>query len=229
MRRLKNSSTSPGLPTVNSPAFSRKKGRFSGKNRLKRSRFTCWSSTSTCAKSVFTVPSRARLGVTVYFTSPPTSPSRVPSTGLGPDASALASAYGMTFRLRSTGTFTPESVPASDRRYRSYCRGIGAQYARSLRRRMFRWKFTPHTWSAPCGNRRVLNGMANSADHPLSEIFARTCHAPSQLMLKPPPAPLVCVCIPLMPPPPCPSLVDWPSYSMPAGLVPNTNPFWRSR
>ena len=50
IRRLKNSSSSPGCPTENSPAFSRKNGRFSGKNRLNRSRLICWSSTSTCAK-----------------------------------------------------------------------------------------------------------------------------------------------------------------------------------
>jgi hypothetical protein len=41
MRRLKNRSTSPGLPTLKKPAFSRKNGRFSGKNSVKRSRLTC--------------------------------------------------------------------------------------------------------------------------------------------------------------------------------------------
>ena len=35
--------------------------------------------------------------------------------------------------------------------------------------------------------------------------------------------------LPARPPPPWPSLVTCPSYSMPAGLVPNTNPFWTSR
>ena len=49
---LKNTSASPPMPTENSPAFSRKNGRFSGKNRLKRSRLICCVSTSTCAKSV---------------------------------------------------------------------------------------------------------------------------------------------------------------------------------
>jgi len=34
------------------PRPSRKKSRFSGKNRLNRVRFTCCSSISTCAKSV---------------------------------------------------------------------------------------------------------------------------------------------------------------------------------
>ena len=50
MRRLKKSSVWPGslkaappplLATVKAPAFSRKNGRFSGKNRVKRSRLTC--------------------------------------------------------------------------------------------------------------------------------------------------------------------------------------------
>jgi hypothetical protein len=74
MRREKKRSTSPLFPAVKRPAFSRKKGRFSGKNNEKRSRFTCWSSTSTCAKSVFTVASRVSEGVMEYFRSPPTSP-----------------------------------------------------------------------------------------------------------------------------------------------------------
>ena len=48
-------------------------------------------------------------------------------------------------------------------------------------------------------------------------------------MLKPEPEPPDCIWPKPSPPPPCPSLVTWPSYSMPAGLVPNTNPFCRSR
>ena len=43
-----------------------------GKNRLKRVRFTCCSSTSTCAKSVLIVRSAVRFCVTPYFTSTPT-------------------------------------------------------------------------------------------------------------------------------------------------------------
>ena len=43
-------------------------------------------------------------------------------------------------------------------------------------------------------------------------------------------------CVPAVPPPPppsdtplvCPSRATWPSYSMPSGLVPNTNAFWLS-
>ena len=45
------------------PAFSRKKSRFSGKNSGKRVRLICRSSTSVCAKSVFTVRLAVRLGV----------------------------------------------------------------------------------------------------------------------------------------------------------------------
>ena len=78
IRRLKNSSVWPSwrpladwLFTVKMPAFSRKNGRFSGKNRLKRSRLICWSSTSTCAKSVLNVPSRVRPELMLYFRSAP--------------------------------------------------------------------------------------------------------------------------------------------------------------
>jgi len=52
IRRLKNSSAVSGVPTAKVPAFSRKKVLFSGKKTLNRVRFTCWSSTSTWAKSV---------------------------------------------------------------------------------------------------------------------------------------------------------------------------------
>ena len=42
--------------------------------KLNRVRFTCWSSSSTCAKSVRQVASAVRLRVTLYFASIPTSP-----------------------------------------------------------------------------------------------------------------------------------------------------------
>ena len=91
MRRLKNSSVwlgslkaaPPLLATVKAPAFSRKKGRFSGKNRLNRSRFICCWSTSTWAKSVLTVRSRAMPDVTPYLRSPPMSPSIVAAPAPG--------------------------------------------------------------------------------------------------------------------------------------------------
>ncbi len=76
MRREKNRSTACGCPNWKVVAFSRKNGRFSGKNRSKRVRLTCSSSASTCAKSVFTVTSIVRLGVTPHFRSTPTSASR---------------------------------------------------------------------------------------------------------------------------------------------------------
>ena len=60
-------------PNWNTPEFSRKKSRFSGKNRLKRVRLTCCSSASTCEKSVLTVKSHVRPDVTPYFTSKPAS------------------------------------------------------------------------------------------------------------------------------------------------------------
>ena len=116
MRRLKKRSTSPGLPTEKKPAFSRKKGRFSGKNSANRSRFTCWSSTSTWAKSVFTVPSSARLGVRLNFRSPPTSPDDALATGRTPEVMALPSANGISLKLRSVGVRMPLIDPASDTR-----------------------------------------------------------------------------------------------------------------
>jgi hypothetical protein len=61
-------------PNWKMEAFSRKNGRFSGKNSSKRVRFTCSLSASTCAKSVFTVTSAVSLGVIPHFTSRPTSP-----------------------------------------------------------------------------------------------------------------------------------------------------------
>jgi hypothetical protein len=149
--RLKKRSTSPGLPTAKKPAFSRKNGRFSGKNRLNRSRFTCWSSTSTCAKSVLTVASSVRLGVRLYLRSPPTSPSQLVFAGFSPLVTTLPSTYGISFRLRNTGTAMSSTLPASEARVIENCRGIGAQYERSLRRRMLRWKFTPHTCVRPAG------------------------------------------------------------------------------
>ena len=62
-------------PKENVPWFSRKKSRFSGKNRLNRVRLICCSSASTCAKSVLTVRSATSPWVTAYFTSRPASAS----------------------------------------------------------------------------------------------------------------------------------------------------------
>ena len=73
IRLEKNSSTSRGEPNSNVPAFSRKNGRFSGKNRSKRLRLICSSSTSTWAKSVLKVASSVRLELRLYLTSRPAS------------------------------------------------------------------------------------------------------------------------------------------------------------
>ena len=77
IRLGKKSSADRDAPTVNVPAFSRKNARFSGKKSGKRVRFTCWSSTSTWAKSVLTVRSSARPWVSPIFASPPTWASRL--------------------------------------------------------------------------------------------------------------------------------------------------------
>ena len=72
------------------PEFSRKKSRFSGKNRLNRVRLICCSSASTWEKSVLTVKSHVRPDVTPYFTSKPASKS--PSLSAVPTRLELASA-----------------------------------------------------------------------------------------------------------------------------------------
>ncbi len=62
-------------------AFSRKNGRFSGKNSGNRVRLICCSSASTCAKSVLTVTSSVRSARTPHLKSSPTSPRRVDGIG----------------------------------------------------------------------------------------------------------------------------------------------------
>jgi hypothetical protein len=52
-------------PNSKMSASCRKKSRFSGKNRLKRVRFTCRSSTSVAEKSVLMVSAPVRPGVTL--------------------------------------------------------------------------------------------------------------------------------------------------------------------
>src|SRR5258705_12533416 len=81
-------------PKEKIPWFSRKKSRFSGKNRLKRVRFTCCSSASTCEKSVLTVKSHTSPDVTPYFTSTP--PWKSPAVGRVAMRLPLVSAYGFT-------------------------------------------------------------------------------------------------------------------------------------
>ena len=72
--------------------------------------------------------------------------------------------------------------------------------------------------------------MASSASHPRSVTCARTVQSPSQFGLNALMAPR---CVPAAPPPNAtppdwPSRATCPSYSMPSGLVPNTNAFWLS-
>jgi hypothetical protein len=74
-REWKRRSFEPRL-TSKMPLRSWKNRRCSGKKREKRVRFTCWSSASTWAKSVFAVRSRLRFRVMAYFRSPPTSVTR---------------------------------------------------------------------------------------------------------------------------------------------------------
>jgi hypothetical protein len=112
MRREWNIWAEPEDPTWKSPEFSRKKGRFSGKKREKRVRSTCWSSTSTWAKSVFTVKSRLRLWVIPNLASPPTSQGySTPGPDWGMRWAAL-STYGVTVMTLWGGGATSSRTPA---------------------------------------------------------------------------------------------------------------------
>jgi hypothetical protein len=90
----------PPISPTRFPEDPRKKGRFSGKRRLKRSRLIWISSTSTWAKSVLTVTSRVRLGVTLYLRSPPISPSRMVPSAVVKSRWTSPSTYGAILRLR---------------------------------------------------------------------------------------------------------------------------------
>jgi len=104
------------LPTVNSPAFSRKNGRFSGKNRLKRSRLTCWSSTSTCAKVGVHRRVECKAWSTCTSSHPPTSPRTFPPVGCRSTRGVGKSVGGHLQSCARMGTVTPDNVPASDTR-----------------------------------------------------------------------------------------------------------------
>ena len=107
-------------------------------------------------------------------------------------------------------------------------RETGDQYTISRFRRTLRWKFKPQVWGFSDSYRSVRRGMANSADQPYSPRAVATAKLVSQFKLNPAPAPpweRRPLPRPGPPPPPSPSFVTWASYSMPAGLVPKTNPF----
>ena len=82
-------------------------------------RFTCCSSTSTCAKSVFTVRSSARFCVTAYLTSTPASASQSFSTGGATTRSVLMRdvTNGFTSRFNpGGGASIPTRSPYIDTR-----------------------------------------------------------------------------------------------------------------
>src|SRR6266550_2031499 len=99
------------------------------------------------------------------------------------------------------------------------------QYASSPLRRIPRAKLSPHDCVAADPYRSVENGMRNSAYQPSESDDVRTVQLPSQFRLNPPIAPVWArVCPATVMPPPSPSFTTCPSYSMPAGVVANTNP-----
>ncbi|MBA2604314.1 MAG: hypothetical protein H0U94_12080 [Acidobacteria bacterium] len=71
MRREKNGSKREPLPDRNTPRFSRKNWRRSGKNTENRVRLTTWRSTSLCPKSGLSVRSSTLFGVTAHLRSVP--------------------------------------------------------------------------------------------------------------------------------------------------------------
>ena len=73
IRRVNATSTSRGMPNSKACCPSRKNWRFSGKNSEKRVMLTCWTSTSSCAKSVFTEKSAVSPDVTPHLMSTPVS------------------------------------------------------------------------------------------------------------------------------------------------------------
>src|SRR6266446_8142291 len=186
MRRVKKRSTACGVPAEKMPAFSRKKGRFSGKNNGKRVRFVRCSSTSTCAKSVLYVRSRVKLGVTPYLISPPTSLRLFASGSTAKLRSTPVSAYGVAVRTRRAGTRTPVSVPACEIFISENWRGTNDQNDSSFLRRIERTRLSPHVCCSPGPYRNVVNGMRNSAYHPAESFDVATVHVPSQLRLNPP-------------------------------------------
>src|SRR4029079_3294529 len=106
---------------------SRKKSRFSGKNRLKRVRFTCCSSISTWAKSVLTVRSSVMLLVRPYFASMPMSLSIL--FDVGGDATRLVvrfeTPYGFSSIMRDGGgASSPTSVAALGSRWTELFGGV---------------------------------------------------------------------------------------------------------
>src|SRR3954468_2642293 len=104
------------------------------------------------------------------------------------------------------------------------------QNASSFLRRMLRAKLSPQVCLGPPPYRSVEKGMRNSAYQPNESTDVATVQLPSQLRLKPPMDPdCARVCPDCVMPPPSPSLTTWPSYSMAAGVVAKTKPFWRSR
>ena len=191
------------------PRPSRKNSRFSGKNRLNRVRFTCCSSTSTWAKSVFQVRSAVRFWVMPYFTSRPPSPSRELTVGV--DAARLVlmppMPYGLISRLAlPLGASSPTRVPASETRKMPPGPdpaeiGSAVMYAHSFLRRTLRRSWTPQTCDGPGRYRRDLNGIPISTVQPPSKRPVRTSQMGFQSLFG------------------LPSLVSWKSASAPRGLV----------
>ena len=105
---------------------------------LKRVRFTCCSSTSTCAKSVLTVRSAVKPVVIPYLRSKPASDFRRLSNGVAETRSVVSDeiAYGLTSRLSErAGASSPRSVACAEIlkiAARPNACGIGVRYERSF-------------------------------------------------------------------------------------------------
>ena len=154
MRRLKNGTRLPPGPNANVPEFSRKKSRFSGKNRLNRVRLTCCWSASTCAKSVrirrverqrrrqavLSRPLRRRSPSAARASGSTAIPSPVRTSLDAGDHERLDVDIASLLDVSS-----PRSVPASETRVALKRMGIGAQLLCSFARRTALVMLKPHS------------------------------------------------------------------------------------
>ena len=204
-------------PNAKMPCPSRKKSRFSGMNRLKRVRLTWASSSSTCAKSVFTVRSAVSFAPTRAFASRPTFSDGSPSTAGSASRSVMCepSTYGFASkRPGRPSTSRPTSVAASDARprpRRPADAGMRVRYEYSATAWTLRRKLIPHVCARPSGNRSDAKGIAISTVHPRSSRDVRRFHTVFQSRFDPTPSSVIRL-----------------SLTAPTGFVWNMNPLRRS-
>ncbi len=145
------------------PAFSRKNGRFSGKNTSKRWLIvTCGSSDSTWLKSGLAVRSIVTASCATNLASMPARPSVLWSKALSSRKRAPVKVpYGISWMLRPGDTPARPWASANCDEKPLMVRVIPGQNAYSLLTGMPRISATPQARPSPGGKRRLLNGIAN--------------------------------------------------------------------